>query len=62
MTSELRTKKGAESLPRVLAASLRGPAVPRGSVSTENSMRMLYSFSYYRYVMSAWMSRGTLLG
>lgn len=38
VTSELRTKKGESSLRRVSAASFRGPAVPRGSVSTEKVM------------------------
>ena len=47
MTSELRTKKGRSSLPRIFSASLSGPAVPKGSVSTENSILTLYSFSYY---------------
>lgn len=47
MTSELRTKKGDESLPRVFSASLRGPAVPRGSVSMENSMLILYFSEYW---------------
>ena len=46
MTSELRTKKGESSLPRVFSASFKGPAVPRGSVSTENSMLTLYFCSY----------------
>jgi len=35
MTSELRTKKGASSLPRMASASFSGPAVPRGSLSME---------------------------
>jgi hypothetical protein len=47
MTSELRTKKGVSSLPRIFSASLRGPAVPRGSDSMLNSMRTLYFSSYY---------------
>jgi len=46
MTSELSTKKGLSSFPRIFSASFRGPAVPRGSVSTENVMLMLYSCSY----------------
>ena len=41
MTSELRTKKGVSSLPRIFSASLRGPAVPRGSVSIEKVMLTL---------------------
>jgi hypothetical protein len=42
----LRTKNGESSFPRIASASLRGPAVPRGSVSTENVTLTLYSFSY----------------
>ena len=47
MISEFKTKKGESSLPRVFSASLRGPAVPNGSASMENSMRTLYFSSYY---------------
>lgn len=47
MTSELRTKNGESSLSRIFSASFRGPAVSRGSDSTENSMLMLYFSSYY---------------
>ena len=47
VTSEFKTKKGVSSLPRVFSASLSGPAVPRGSVSIENSIRTLYFSSYY---------------
>lgn len=47
MTSLLRTKKGESSLPRMFSASLRGPAVPRGSDSTENVILTLNCFSYY---------------
>lgn len=46
MTSEFRTKKGVSSLPRIFSASFRGPAVPRGSVSTEKSILTLYCCSY----------------
>ena len=48
MTSELRTKKGVSSLPRTFSASFSGPAVPRGSDSTENSILTLYCSSYCR--------------
>ncbi len=47
ITSEFKTKNGESSLPSVFSASLSGPAVPRGSVSMENSMLTLYSFSYF---------------
>jgi hypothetical protein len=46
MTSELRTKNGESSFARMSRAKARGPAVPRGSVSTENVIRTLYSSSY----------------
>ena len=46
MTSLFRTKNGASPFPRIFSASLSGPAVPSGSVSTLNSMRTLYSASY----------------
>lgn len=55
MTSEFKTKNGESSFPRVFSANLRGPAVPRGSVSMENSMLTLYSCSYY--MMSGFPSR-----
>ena len=47
MTSELRTKKGESSLARMSFAKARGPAVPRGSVSTEKVIFTLYCSSYY---------------
>jgi len=47
MTSEFSTKKGESSLARISCASASGPAVPRGSVSTEKVIRTLYSSSYY---------------
>src|SRR5205823_6217237 len=47
MTSELRTKNGVSSLPRIFSASFKGPAVPKGSDSTENSILTLYCSSYY---------------
>jgi len=50
MTSELRTKKGVSSFPRISSASLRGPAVPKGSVSTENAILILYWSSYCQNV------------
>lgn len=46
VTSELRTKNGESSLLRVSAASFRGPAVPRGSVSTEKVMLIPKRFEY----------------
>ena len=46
MTSELRTKKGDSSWARMSRAKARGPAVPRGSDSTEKVIRTLYSSSY----------------
>jgi hypothetical protein len=47
ITSELRTKKGESSLARMSLARANGPAVPSGSVSTENVIRTLYLSSYY---------------
>jgi hypothetical protein len=47
MTSELRTKKGESSLARMSFAKARGPAVPRGSVSTEKVIFTLYISSYW---------------
>ena len=47
VTSEFRTKKGASSLARTFSASLRGPAVPRGSVSIEMVMLIPNFSSYY---------------
>jgi hypothetical protein len=46
MTSEFRTKKGASSFPSISSASLRGPAVPRGSASIEKVILMLNVDSY----------------
>ena len=43
MTSEFKKKNGESSLPKIFSASLRGPAVPKGSVSTLNSILTLYS-------------------
>lgn len=47
MTSEFRTKNGLSSFPRIASASLRGPAVPRGSDSMEKVILTLYLSSYY---------------
>jgi hypothetical protein len=48
ITSEFRTKNGVLSFPRISSASLRGPAVPRGSVSTEKVILMLNLVAYCR--------------
>lgn len=47
ITSELRTKKGVSSFPRISSASLRGPAVPSGSDSMEKVILTLKRDSYY---------------
>lgn len=47
MTSEFRTKNGLSSLRRISSASLRGPAVPNGSVSIEKVILMPNCCSYY---------------
>jgi hypothetical protein len=46
ITSEFRTKKGLSSFPRISSASLRGPAVPKGSASIENVILMLNLAAY----------------
>ena len=53
MTSELRTKNGESSFPRISSASLRGPAVPRGSDSIENVILTLNLDSYCAAIQSA---------
>jgi hypothetical protein len=52
MTSELRTKNGLSSFPRISSASLRGPAVPRGSDSMEKVILTL-NLSSYCFLTSA---------
>lgn len=46
VTSELRTKKGESSLPRMSSASFRGPAVPSGSGSREKWILTPHVASY----------------